>query len=124
MSLAQKIKLFLIEDNSSWRKHLHLFAKKHQIDLVGEAWQTTDVLTKIKNLAPNVILLDMVIPQQDAFKLIETLKQEAPQIPLIAYSTLKEEHIVAQALQAGCFDYIVKPFEEERLLQSIEKAVA
>lgn len=80
-------------------------------------------MQQIQNKKPQVVILDLVIPEEDVLNLIQTIKALHPKLPLIVCSSLREEHIVFKILKAGCFDYIFKPFEEKQLAESIQKAV-
>ena len=121
--MPQKIKVLVIEDTEIFRKNFQQIAEKHRFEIVGEADEQEETLKIIAEKQPNVAILDLVLPGQDIMEFIQAVKKQFPDLPLIACSTLKEEHIMADILQAGCFDYIVKPFEEKRLVESIQSAV-
>ena len=121
--MPQKIKILIIEDTEIFRKNFQQIAKKHHFEIVGETDEQEETLRVITEKQPNVVILDLVLPGQDIMEFIQAVKKQSPALPLIACSTLKEEHIMADILQAGCFDYIVKPFEEKRLVESIQSAV-
>ena len=120
----KKIKLLVIEDTEIFRKNFQQIAREHQFEIVGETDGLKSALKIIAEKKPNVAILDLVLPEQDIMEFIKAIKKQSPTLPLIACSSLKEEHIMADVLQAGCFDYIVKPFEEKRLVESIQTAVS
>ena len=121
--LQKKIKLLVIEDTEIIRKNFQHIAKEHQFEIVGETDELKDALKIIADKQPDVAILDLVLPEQDIMEFIQAIKKQSPNLPLIACSSLRDEHIMADVLQAGCFDYIVKPFEEKRLVESIQTAV-
>ena len=122
--MSQPIKLLILEDNSSFRESFLALAKKHGLDVVGLSGDAKDLLAHIKEKNPDVLILDLVIPQQNALELITNIKAMHPKLPVIACSSLTEDYIVAKVLKAGCFDYIFKPFKEEDFVASVKKAVA
>ena len=122
--MADQIKLLVLEDNEIFRESFLALSKKYFFEVVGLCKNSQDLLQQIKEKNPQVILLDLIIPEEDVLELIEQIKSLYPHIPLIACSSLKEKHIVTKILKAGCFDYIFKPFKEEDLVQSIKNAVA
>ena len=122
-SQKQKIKLLVIEDTDIFRKALRQMAGACQFEIVGETDGLEGALEIIESKGPDAVILDIVLPEQDTMELIKILRERFPGLPLIACSTLKEEHIAGDVLQAGCFDYIVKPFEEKRLMSALQSAV-
>ena len=120
----EPIKILLVEDHKLTRKTFSFLAEKNKFKIIGETSEGTEALSLIRDQKPNVIILDLVLPKQNALELISQIKKEFPSLPILACSSLQEEHVVNQILGAGCFDYIFKPFTEERFVQSVEKAVA
>ena len=122
--MTKKIKVLVLEDNEIFQKNFLEISEKHSFQVVGLSKTTQDLLKQIKEKTPQVLILDLVIPEEDTLELIQNLKKLYPELPLIACSSLREDHIVSKVLKAGCFDYIFKPFEEEHLVESIKRAVA
>ena len=122
--MPSKIKLIVLEDNEIFRESFLDLSLKHSFQVIGFSKTSQDLLKQIKEKKPQVVILDLVIPEEDTLDLIQTVKGFYPELPLIACSSLREDHIVSKVLKAGCFDYIFKPFKEEELAQSIQNAVA
>lgn len=116
--------MLVLEDNEIFRKAFLELAKKHSFEVAGLSKSSQELLNQIRDHKPHVVVLDLVIPEEDILDLIQKIKNLYPDLPLIACSSLKEDHVVSKVLRAGCFDYIFKPFKEEDLVQSIKKAVA
>ena len=123
-AMSEKIKVLILEDNEIFYKIFKELSEKKSFEIVGFSKTAKDLLQKIKDKKPEVLILDLVIPKENVLELIQDIKKLYPKIPLIVYSSLKEDHIVSKVLEAGCFDYIFKPFPEDRLVESIKKAVA
>ena len=122
--MTEKIKLLVLEDNEIFRENFLALAEKHSFQIAGLSNNSKDLLKQIEEKKPQAVILDLVIPEEDILELIQRIKSLYPDLPLIACSSLKEDHIVSRVLKAGCFDYIFKPFKEEDLITSIKKAVA
>ncbi|MCZ0931689.1 MAG: response regulator [Oligoflexia bacterium] len=120
----EKIKLLVLEDNETFQKVFLELSQQSDFEVMGFCKNSEDLLEQIKVKNPQVILIDLVIPEENTLTLIEKLKSLYPQLPLIACSSLTEETVVSKALKAGCFDYIFKPFKEEDFMESIKSAVA
>lgn len=122
--MDEKIRLVVLEDNEIFKEAFLNFSQKRSFELAGFCANSKDLLNQIKEKKPQAVILDLVVPEEDTLELIQTIKRLYSDLPLIACSSLTEDHIVAKALKAGCFDYIFKPFKEEDLAQSIKRAVA
>ena len=122
--MEEKIKVLVLEDNEIFQKNILEISNKYNFEIVGLSKTVKDLLQQIRDKQVQVVLLDLIIPEENVLDLIQTVKRLYPDLPLIVCSSLKEEHIVSKVLKAGCFDYIFKPFTEEHLVESIKKAVA
>ena len=120
----EKIKLLIFEDNELFQKVFLDLSQRSDFEIVAFCKNSEELLEQIKIQRPQVILADLVVPEEDTLILIKRVKSLYPQIPLIACSSLTEETVVSKALKAGCFDYIFKPFKEEEFVESIKSAVA
>ena len=121
---GRPLKILALDDSPLFRESLRQLAGKHHFEVAGETGRTEELPRLIKETSPDAVLLDLVMPQRDILALIRRLKSQYPRLPLIACSSLRGEHIVSKALEAGCFDYIFKPFEARRLVESLKKAAA
>ena len=122
--MSKKIKVLFLEDNDIFQENFKELSKKYSFEVLGFSKTAVNFLQQIKEKKPEVLILDLVIPEENILELIENIKISYPEIPLIACSSLKEDHIVSKVLKAGCFDYIFKPFEERQFVEAIQKAVA
>ena len=120
----ERIKLLIFEDNEAFQQVFTELSKKFSFEIVAFCKSSQELLEQIKSNQPQVILLDLVVPEEDTLSLIEQVKSLYPQIPLIACSSLTEEAIVSKVLKAGCYDYIFKPFKEKEFVSAIKSAVA
>jgi DNA-binding NtrC family response regulator len=73
---------------------------------------------------PDVILLDINLPDASGTSALNRLRQVAPDVPIIMVTGNADEELAREALQRGAFDYVMKPFEIERLTQVVEAALA
>ncbi len=124
MLKVKPLKILVVDDNHLFRESLTVLMEKHRYTVVGKTDQIQEACSLIEEKQPDIIFLDLVMPEQDTLKFISQVKKQHPKISIIVCSSLTEEHIVLKALETGCFDYIFKPLDEERLVQSVEKAGA
>ena len=124
MLKKNSIKILIVDDSHLFRESLATLMEKHRFTIIGKTDQVEEALNLIEEKQVDVICLDLVMPEQDTLKFISQVKKQHPKISIIVCSSLTEEHIVSKVLESGCFDYIFKPLDEERLIQSVEKAGA
>jgi len=115
------MKILIVDDEPLARKRLErLLEEIGGCNVVGEAGNGTDALRRSSELSPDIVLLDIRMPEMDG---IETAKQLArlPNPPAIVFVTAFSDHALS-AFEAHAVDYLVKPIRKERLQQALAKA--
>jgi len=111
------IRILIVDDERAAREELKTALKPYAgIELVGEARDADNALQQIEALRPDLIFLDIQMPEKTGFDLLEMLSD----IPEVIFLTAYHEYAV-QAFEVNALDYILKPFREERLAQALEK---
>ena len=118
------IKILLAEDALFLAEMLCKVLFKTEMNVIGVAYDGLELLSQVKKLKPDIILLDLVLPGVNGVELIKRIKSAFPDIQIIACSSLKDEHIILQAQLAGASDFIAKPFYSEKLLKSLRNAAS
>ncbi len=113
-----KIRTIIVEDERLARKEMRsLLSAFPQIDIVGEATNVSEGITKIEELKPDLIFLDINMPaNKTGFDLLEVLDHT----PKVIFTTAHDEYAI-KAFEVNALDYLLKPIEEERLKEAIEK---
>ncbi len=110
-------KALIVDDERLARKDLKdLLSEIKEIEIVGEADSVTTAIEAIKNLKPEVIFLDIQMPGESGFELLEKIKIDAKLIFVTAY----DEYAI-RAFDVNALDYLLKPVNPERLKTAIEK---
>ncbi len=113
------MRTLIVDDERAARDVLRRdLAQVESVDLVGEADNGATALERIKELRPDLVLLDIQMPVQDGFEVVRCLHGR---LPLIVFVTAYSEHTL-KAFEVGAIDYLLKPFSVERLTRSIERA--
>ena len=94
------------------------------IDFVGEARSGTEAFELCRKLKPDVLLVDLVMPEMNGVAVIQKLREEMPDIRCIALTSYDEAELVRDALDAGAISYLIKNLPLEALAQSIRDAHA
>ena len=114
------IRALIVDDEPHARRYLsELLEDESDLLVVGEASSGTGGIEQIGMLSPDVVFLDIQMPDLDGFHLVESI--ESPRLPLFIFVTGYSEYAV-QAFEIEAVDYLCKPFDKERLLTALERA--
>lgn len=114
-------RLLIVDDHVLVRKGISMFLEiEESIEIVGEADNGREALRLAKVLCPDVILLDLVMPQGDGMEAISHFRQEMPDLKIIVLTTFEDEHRVKAAFKAGAHGYLLKDADGATLLQAIQ----
>ncbi len=118
-------KVLIIDDEPTIRKGLINIInwKKFQCEVCGEAWDGVDGLEKMEELKPDIVFVDISMPEIDGLTLIKRAKSIVPNSKFIILSGYREFTYMQEAIKIGAFDYILKPSSIEELCEVIKRAV-
>ncbi len=122
---APPIRVMLVDDHTMVRRGLATFLKVFDdLELVGEAADGETAVQLCGHVLPDVILMDMVMPDIDGVTATRLIRQRFPTVQVIALTSFKEEGLVQSALQAGAIGYLLKDILADELAQAIRAAHA
>lgn len=125
MTPSQPIRVMLVDDHTMVRRGLATFLMVYDdLELVGEAADGEAAVQLCAQLLPDVILMDMVMPDMDGVTATSLIRQRFPTVQVIALTSFKEGKLVQDALQAGAIGYLLKDISAEKLVQAIRAAHA
>ncbi|WP_373496661.1 LytR/AlgR family response regulator transcription factor [Aquiflexum sp.] len=111
------MRALVIDDERLARKELiNLLSQYDQVEIVGEANNVDDAKEKIEALSPDVVFLDIQMPEKTGFDLLEELDN----VPHVVFTTAYDEYAL-KAFQVNALDYLLKPIEPKRLNEAIER---
>ena len=90
---------------------------------VIEAVNGLDMLNQYKEHSPDVVTLDITMPEMDGLEAIKKLRLLFPTARVVMVSAMGQSHMVIEAMKNGAIDFIVKPFEKPRVIDAINKAL-
>lgn len=117
------IRLLVADDAPFIREIVKHVADSNQIELVGEACDGQEAITMAAQLKPDVVLLDIIMPNKSGIEAAKEISAANPKIKMIAFSTADQDTLVMRALEAGCCSFVVKPFKAEDLVKAILESV-
>lgn len=122
-SSFQPIRVMLVDDHTMVRRGLATFLKVFDdLQLVGEAENGQAAVRLCAEIRPDVILMDMVMPDMDGAAATRLIRQQFPQVQVIALTSFKEGDLVKNALEAGAIGYLLKDVSAEELARAIRAA--
>ncbi|MFP4437819.1 MAG: response regulator [Chloroflexaceae bacterium] len=116
----EPIRVLIVDDHAIARQGLRAVLRVlPDMELAGEARNGQEAIAAVKTLQPDVVLMDLVMPEMDGVTAITTLKQMLPNLPIIVLTTFSETDLVIGAVQGGADGYLLKDVEVEELAQAI-----
>lgn len=119
--MTDKIKVYIIEDQINILKtQMKVLSKFEEIEVIGSSMSAEPALEEVKNLMPNVILMDLGLPDISGIELTASIKKLYPEIEILVFTIFNEEEKVIQAIKAGASGYILKGTSGERMVYAIK----
>ncbi len=125
MNPTQPIRVMVVDDHPLVRAGLSAFLNAYDdLELVGEASSGAETLRLVNISEPDVILMDLLMPDMDGIQTIQEVHRAHPNIQIIALTSYGQEELVKQALQAGVISYLFKNISASELAEAIRAAKA
>ena len=122
-SPSQPIRVMLVDDHTMVRRGLATFLKVFDdLELAGEAESGETAIQLCAQVLPDVILMDMAMPDIDGAAATRAIRQQFPQVQVIALTSFKEGDLVKNALEAGAIGYLLKDVSADELADAIRAA--
>jgi DNA-binding NarL/FixJ family response regulator len=119
------IRILLVDDHSVVRQGLRLFLKYDpELEVVGEAGDGAEALRLAREIKPDVVLMDLLMPVMDGIAATAAIRRELPETEVLALTSVLEDASVVGAVRAGAIGYLLKDTQAEALCQAIKAAAA
>lgn len=115
--------ILVVDDAIFMRMTLKKMLEANGHSMAGEAGDGKEAVNKFIELKPDVTLLDITMPEMNGIEALKRIKEVDPAARVVICSAMGQQAMVAQAIQYGAKDFIVKPFEEDRLIAAIDKVM-
>jgi len=123
MNTLQTIKIMLVDDHNVVRSGLSNFLRAYDdLELVGDAKNGLDALNLCRHKKPDVILMDLMMPEMDGIEATREILKECPDVKIIAMTSFEEEALVQGVLAAGAISYLLKNVTADELVTAIRAA--
>ena len=125
MTVSSPIRVLLVDDHAMVRRGLATFLQVFDdLQLAGEAGDGEAAIQLCAQTRPDVVLMDMVMPDTDGVAATRAIRRRFPTVQVIALTSFKEAALVQNALQAGAIGYLLKDVSADELAQAIRAAHA
>src|ERR1700756_3889123 len=117
---SSKIRALVVDDEPPARANLTVLLRQHpEIEIIGECSSGVDAIGAIRSKRPDLVFLDVQMPECDGFDVLEMLGSDLP--PAVVFVTAYDQYAL-RAFEAGALDYILKPFDNARFARALERA--
>ena len=117
-------KRLIVDDAAFMRMTIKKMLEAHNHIVIGEAENGIEAVKKFAELLPDVVLLDITMPEMNGVDALKRIKEMDKDAKVVICSAMGQQTMVAQAIQYGAKDFIVKPFQEDRLIAAVEKVMS
>jgi two-component system LytT family response regulator len=118
--MAEKIRTLIVDDEDLARDRLRgLLARESEIDVVGEAADGRSAVTLIEKIKPDLVFLDVQMPELDGFEVLRALGEKRPNVVFVT----AHDKFALKAFDVHAIDYLLKPFDRERFQTALQRAV-
>ena len=117
-------KILICDDAAFMRMMIKDILSKNGYEVVGEAENGMVAVEKYADLRPDLVTMDITMPEMDGIEALKKIRQTDPGARIVMCSAMGQQAMVVEAIQSGARDFIVKPFQADRVLEAVSKALS
>ena len=115
--------ILICDDAAFMRMMIKDILTKNGYNIVGEAENSAKAVEKYAELKPDLVLMDITMPEMDGIEALKKIKAADANASIIMCSAMGQQAMVIESIQSGAKDFIVKPFQADRVLEAVQKVV-
>ena len=116
-------RVLIVDDAAFMRMMIKDILEKNDFEIVGEANNGLVAVDMYKKEKPDVVTMDITMPDMDGIEAVKQIKAFDPNAKIIMCSAMGQQSMVMDAIKAGANDFIVKPFQADRVLEAVKKII-
>ncbi|MEE9608950.1 MAG: response regulator [Myxococcota bacterium] len=116
-------RIMVADDASFMRQMIREIVEGEGYEVVGEAADGDEAVETYKQVQPDLVMMDIVMPRRSGIDSVKAILKLDPKARVVMCSALGQETLVAEAMDAGALDFIVKPFKPESVLATVKKVI-
>ncbi len=117
-------RVLIVDDAAFMRMMLKDILTKNGYEVIGEAENGKVAVEKYKELQPELVTMDITMPEMDGITAVKKIREINPGARIVMCSAMGQQAMVIDAIQAGAKDFVVKPFQPERVVEAVRKALS
>lgn len=117
-------RLLVVDDAMIMRAIIKDIATKAGWQIAGEAANGVECVARYRELKPDLVTLDIVMPEMDGVETLRTLRREDPEARVVMVTAIDQRAKLSECIQLGAIDFVVKPFDKQRLTSMLQKYAA
>jgi len=116
-------RVLICDDAAFMRMMIKDILTKNGYEIAGEAENGMKAIEKYNETNPDLVMMDITMPEMDGIQALKKIKEGDPSANVIMCSAMGQQAMVIESIQSGAKDFIVKPFNQDRVLEAVKKAV-
>lgn len=116
-------RILIVDDAAFMRMMVKDILGKNGYEVIGEAADGAQAVEKYKELKPDLVTMDITMPEMDGITALKEIKKFDSNAKVVMCSAMGQQAMVIDAIQAGAKDFIVKPFQADRVIEAIKKTL-
>lgn len=116
-------RILIVDDAAFMRMMIKDILTKNGFEVVGEAENGAKAIEKYAELKPDLVIMDITMPEVDGIQAVKEIKKADGTAKIVMCSAMGQQAMVIEAIQAGAKDFIVKPFQADRVVEAVKKVL-
>ncbi len=121
--MSGKFKLMIVDDSTIIRKVIEKNLSNFNVELVGQAADGKEALEKFKESSPDLVTLDITMPEMDGLTVLEEMMKIKPDVKVMVVTALSDKATGLKAIKLGAKSFVGKPFTEDKLKESFQNLI-
>ncbi|MFS0782145.1 response regulator [Bacillus sp. 1P06AnD] len=116
-------RILIVDDAKFMRLTLSNILSKANHEIIGEAENGRQAVDLYREYQPDLVTMDITMPEMSGLKAVVEIKREFPDAKIVMCSAMGQQKMVVEAIEAGAKDFIVKPFDENAILEAVKRVL-
>ena len=117
-------RVLVVDDAVVMRMMIKGILSKAGYEVVGEAQNGFEAVEKYKTLSPDLVTMDMVMPEMDGLTALREIVKGDPKARIVMCTSMGQQQLVVEAIQAGAKSFVTKPFQPPKIIETLQKVMA
>ena len=119
--VIEMAKILIVDDAAFMRMMIKKLLEKNGFEVVGEAIDGLEAIEKYRSLQPDLVMMDITMPNVTGLEALKAIKQEFPKAKIVMCSAMGQESYVIESIKSGALDFLVKPFQDDKVIETVKK---